>query len=117
MICNSSLTVYHKEFNNETKLETWTRFIYNNVWFFGGVGAGINKGYDNANDVNIRIPYDNNSNIDISNFAIGDVLVQGTITDEIDEPTDLLNNHQLYTITSITNNTFGHNPHIHIGGK
>ena len=48
MITNKSLTVYHKGFDSFTRKETWTRFNYENVWIFGGRGAGINKGYDNG---------------------------------------------------------------------
>ena len=71
MITNNSLTIYHKTLNTTTKLEQWTRYNYDKVWYFGGKGAGINKGYVNANDVQIRIPYDDNSNLNISNFKIG----------------------------------------------
>lgn len=118
MICNSSLTIYHKGFDDENKVETWERFNYDNVWFFGGKGAGINKGYDNANDVNVRLPYDKNEDLDIKNIIIGDVIVQGTLDIDIDDPSDLLKQgYETYTITSINNNNFGNNPHIHIGGK
>lgn len=113
MITNSDITIYHKGFNDITRLETWTRFNYKG-WYFGGKGASINKGYDNANDVNIRIPYDNNLNI--NNFAIGDIIVQSNLTLDITMQEDL-SNYQIFNITSITNNTFGNNPHIHIGGK
>ena len=113
MITNSSVTIYHKSLDTTTHDEVWTRYNYDNAWFFGGKGANINKGYDNANDVEIRLPYDKNS-LDISNFAIGDIIVKGTLTTNIETQDDLPN---FYNITSITNNTFGNNPHIHIGGK
>lgn len=116
MICNGSLTVYHKGFNQSSRLEVWTRYNYDNVWFFGGKGAGINKGYDNANDVQIRLPYDLNTNLDINNFKIGDILVKGTLDIDINTQQDL-NNYMVYNITSINNNDFGNNPHIHLGGK
>ena len=51
-----------------THLETWTRYNYDKVWYFGGKGAAINKGYDNANDVEIRIPYDENENLNIEHL-------------------------------------------------
>lgn len=116
MICNSSLTVYHKTLNKTTRTEEWTRYNYSNVWFFGGKGTGINKGYDNANDVEIRLPYSKNDNLDISNFAIGDIIVEGTLEANITTQQDL-SNYLIYNITSINNNNFGNNPHIHIGGK
>ena len=35
------------------------------------------QGYDNANDVQVRIPYQKNKNLNINNFAIGDIIVEG----------------------------------------
>lgn len=116
MITNSSLTIYHKNgLDLITHLEKWTRYNYDNVWFFGGKGASINKGYDNANDVEIRLPYDSN-NLDINDFAIGDIIIQGTLDIDIETQQDL-EGYLVYNITSINNNNFGNNPHIHLGGK
>jgi len=117
MICNSKLTIYHQDgLDATTHLEKWTRYNYDNVWFFGGKGAGLNKGYDNANDVEIRLPYDKNANLDISKFKIGDIIVQGELTLDIATQQDL-KDYQIYNIRSINNNNFGNNQHIHIGGK
>ena len=117
MITNSSLTIYHKSgLDLTTHLEKWDRYNYSDVWFFGGKGAGINKGYDNANDVQIRIPYEKNSGLNINNFAIGDIIVQGTLDLDINTQQDL-SNYMIYNITSINNNNFGINQHIHLGGK
>lgn len=113
MLTNSSVTIYHKGFNPKTRLETWERHNYENAWVFGGKGSSINKGYNDANDIEIRLPY---GELDINNFSIGDIIVQGTLTTDINTQQDL-SNYETYNITSITNNTFGNNPHIHIGGK
>lgn len=116
MITNSAVTIYHKGFDTTARLETWERYNYKDVWFFGGKGAGINKGYENANDVEIRLPYSKNDNLDITKFAIGDIIVQGSLETDITSQSDL-KDYQIYNITSINNNSFGNNPHIHIGGK
>lgn len=115
MMTNASLTHYHKTIDNETRLEKWIRYNYDNVWWFGGKGSSINKGYENANDVDVRIPYDKN-NIDISNLAIGDIIIKGTLDIDITTQQDL-KNYEVYNITSINNNNFGINQHIHLGGK
>lgn len=115
MITNASLTVYHKVFDETTRLEKWIKFTYPNVWFFGGKGAGINKGYDNANNVDIRIPYGVN-NVDIANIKIGDILIKGTLPQDITTQQDLVN-YDVFNVTSINDNNFGNNPHIRIGGK
>lgn len=116
MLTNSSITIYHKGFDKTKKTETWTRYNYENAWFFGGKGASINKGYDNANDVNVRLAYKSNKGLDINNFAVGDIVVKGTLTTNIETQEDL-NNSEVYNITSITNNDFGRSQHIHLGGK
>jgi len=116
MITNSSITIYHMSgLDVTTHLEKWTRHNYENVWFFGGKGAGIDKGYDDANDVQVRIPYDQNV-VNINDFAIGDIIVQGTLDIDIETQEDL-NNYLIYNITSIKNNNFGNSQHIHLGGK
>lgn len=116
MMTNNKLTIYHKGFDETRHIETWTRFNYNNAWVFGGKGASINKGYDNANDIDVRISYELNNNLDINNFAIGDIIVPDELNDDITTQRDL-QNYMIYNITSINNNTFGDTPHIHLGGK
>lgn len=113
MLVNSSLTVYHKvEDNRDYK---WVRYNYEKVWWFGGKGSSLNKGYENANDVQIRIPYELNPKLDYNNFGIGDILVRGTLESDITSEEDIQG--EYYNITSLTNNIFGNNQHIHIGGK
>lgn len=116
MLVNSKLTVYHKGFDEMSRTETWTRYNYDKVWFFGGRGSGINKGYDNANDFDCRLSYDEISNLNVDNFAIGDIVVPETLTIDIQTQEDL-KDYLIYNITSISNNNFGNNPHIHLGGK
>lgn len=116
MLVNGAVTIYHKGFNENTRTETWTRYNYDNIWFFGGQGSGINKGYENANDFDCRIWYDKNTNLNIENFARGDIVVQGKLETNINTQQDL-SEYLVYNITSINDNNFGESPHIHIGGK
>lgn len=115
MITNSNLTIYHKVYDETTRLEKWKKYNYYKVWWFGGKGSSVNKGYDNANDVEIRIPYMLN-NINVANIQIGDILVKGDIATDITTQQDLVD-YEIYNITSINDNDFGNNPHLHIGGK
>ncbi len=117
MITNSSVTIYHRNgLDVSTHLEKWQRFNYNKVWYFGGKGAHISKGYDNANDLEIRLPYNENEGLNVSNFAVGDIIVKGTLNTDITKQSDL-KGYEIYNITSINDNDFGINRHIHIGGK
>lgn len=116
MICNSKVTIYHKFYDKTNRIEKWIRFNYDNAWCFGNKGSSINKGYDNANDIDVRLPYNSNPNLDITNFSISDIIVPQELNVDINREQDL-SAYEIYNITSITNNFFGNNEHIHIGGK
>ncbi len=116
MITNSSLTVYHKGFDYSRHKETWTRYNYEKIWWFGGKGTSTNAGYENANDLQVRIPYDLNEGLSAINFDIGDILVKGSLDLDIETQQDL-KGYELYNITAISNNFFGNNKHIHLSGK
>lgn len=112
MITNKPITYYHKELDIN-KLPIWIKYVFDNVWIFSGKGSSINKGYENANDMDVRIPmeYVRNKNI----FAIGDIVAvgkQGNISQQSD-----LNGKEFYNITSVNINDFGSSPHVHLGGK
>lgn len=118
MITNTSVTVYHKGYDTETRTNTWTRYFYEYAWWFGGKGSSVNKGYENANDYDIRIPYNINENANISHFAIGDIILYGSGPESISSQQDL-SGYEFCNITSINNNDFSthENKHIHLGGK
>lgn len=116
MITNFETTVYHKDLDDETRDIVWIRHNYKNTWFFGGKGAGIAKGFPDANDVDIRIWYDLNEDLNVNDFAIGDIIIKGKVEEDINTQDDL-SAYQIYNITSINNNNFGINQHIHIGGR
>lgn len=116
MITNSSLTVYHKGFDYVKHEETWTRYNYDKIWWFGGKGASTNKGYENANDVDVRIAYEYYNDLNILNFEIGDIMVEGNLDINIKTQQDL-KDYKVYNITAINNNVFGNNKHIHLSGK
>ena len=113
MITNNKITYYHKVLNNTTKLYEWSRVLFEDVWVFGGKGSNINKGYENANDVNVRIPMEYVQ--DTSIFSIGDIVAIG-VQDNISKQRDL-KDVEFYNVTSININDFGNNPHIHLGGR
>ena len=116
MITNSDMTLYHKVLDTETRLEKWERYYIEKVWWYGGKGANTQKGYENANDVQIRIPYESNENLNIANFSIGDIVCKGNIEKTITSQSEL-NGVEFYNITAISDNIFGSNQHIHLGGK
>lgn len=114
MITNTDITVFHKGIDESTRLETWTRFYYPHCWWHDTKGSLVRDGYQFNNRVDIRIPYETNEDLNIDNFAIGDIVCKGNIQKSIESQSDVPN---AYNITSKTGNTFGMNPHIHLGGS
>lgn len=142
MITNTEITVYHKVFNQTTRLEEWVKYNYAHCWWFDSNGTVTNKGYENANVVDVRIPYDINPSLDVRDFSIGDIICKGHIdadaetilTEEkldinlqqsyvtgeilhVGDRSKLEGITEHYNITMINDNTFGTQPHIHLGGK
>ena len=117
MTTNTSMTMYHKRFNKNTRLDEWDRYPMENVMWQGGKGASINKGYDKANDINVYIPYNVNEGLEKVPFSIGDIIVKGNIEEKITKQSDL--NVDNYNITTLINNDYGSDEmkHIQIGAK
>lgn len=117
MKTNSSMTLYHKRFNKQTRIDEWDRYIIKNVMWQGGKGASINKGYEKANDISIWIPYNQNDNLNNIPIAIGDIVVKGSIEDVINKQSDLTVDS--FNVTTLMNNDYGSSnmQHIFIGAK
>ena len=113
MIINETITYYHKSLNNTTKLEEWTKTIFDSVWVYRRTRAMQDKGYENSNNINVRIPMKFIKDVEI--FSIGDIVAIGKQNDIIKQ-TDL-KNIEFYNVTDIHINNFGNNPHIYLGGR
>lgn len=116
MKTNTSLTIYHKVYDEKTRLDKWKRYNIPYVMAQGGKGASINKGYEKANDISVWIPYNQNdlSSIEI---AIGDIVVCQQLSTDITKQSDLKVDN--YNITTIINNNYGSYSmqHIYVGAK
>lgn len=109
MITNQIMTYYHKN----VKTDKWERTLFGSVWAYGGKGSFVNAGYENNNNVNIRIPMEFVEDRNI--FAIGDIIAIG-VHPNIEKQSDL-KCCEFYNVISININDFGNNPHVHLGGK
>lgn len=114
---NSSMTLYHKRLNKQTRIDEWDIYQIQNVMWQGGKGASINKGYEKANDISIWIPYNENEKLDTIPFSIGDIIVKGIIEDKITKQSDLKIDN--YNITTLIDNNYGSYDmqHIFLGAK
>ena len=110
MITNNSLTIYHLE--ND---DNYTRYNYEKVWIFNTMNTNLSKGLDDRNSIVIRIPYELNEDLDISNFSKDDIIVCGNLDIDINSQNDL-KGYDIFNIKSINNNNFGTRPHITLRG-
>ena len=117
MTTNTDMTLYHKVFNTETRLDEWKKYLIEHVMWQGGKGASLNKGYEQANDVRVWIPKDVNNLTDVV-FSIGDIMVKGNISQEISKQSDLKIDN-VYNITTVLGQDLGSEimDHIELGGK
>ena len=117
MTTNSSMTLYHKRFNPKTRLDEWDKYPIENVMWQGGKGASIDKGYDKANDIKVFIPYEKNLGLEKSPFSVGDIIVEGSVDDDITKQSDLKIDHYNIT-TAINNNKYDDGmEHWYLGAK
>ena len=117
MKTNTAITLYHKRYNSTTRLDEWDRYLIENVMWQGGKGAGINKGYEKANDISIWIPYSKNNKLNNIPISIGDIVVKGNIKDKIAKQSDIPVDN--YNITTMVDNNYGsaNMQHVFIGAK
>lgn len=115
MKTNSSMTVYHKYYDKTNKIDKWKRQVINKVMWQGGKGASLNKGYDKANDITVYIPFENDlTGIELD---IGDIIVKGTLTQEITKQSELTVENFNLTSKKINDYCSSNMKHIQIGAK
>lgn len=114
---NASITLYHKTIG-ENRLEKWERHFIEKVFWTGGKGASFNRGYEDSNNVTIRVWTSLNDLSDIT-FDIGDIVVKGNIEEDITKQDDLSSYSDVYNLMTIIPNINGDidMDHIHLGGK
>lgn len=132
MIINTSMSVYNKYINTTTKAITFKKHLIDNVFWDDSKGINLNKGYDNADNVNIFIPKSQN---DMSKYVSprnylggsewtlqnGDFIVKGNTNlssvSKISELNELYDN--VFTITLVDDKDFGSDNmrHFEIRGR
>ena len=136
MITNTDITIYNRKLNPETRQYTWHRTELRGVHWYTDQKVQVladSKGLSSADSINIRIPTGGRSEryLPPEEYAAlsygkktlywtvenGDLFVRGIVQDEIKKESDLQNKHYLVgKVLSHSDNRFGLNPHIRIGG-
>lgn len=129
MMTNTSMSIYNKYTNPLTKEVTYKKHLIKEVFWDDSLGINLNTGYENADKVNIYIPFNKNDlskykqskQYDGNGWTIqnGDFIVKGNIDiNEVEKIKDL-NNYEVFEITVVDVKDFGSDnmQHFEIRGQ
>lgn len=114
MLTNADITIYHKSYNPETRLDEWQAAQFSGVNWYGRQTVTVgDSGLNAADSYIVRIP--TTEIIEVSN---SDIVVKGLVNDVITSPSDL-KNYLYFVVTSVGDNRRGSESmqHWRIEGK
>ncbi len=117
MMTNTKITIYNQYIEPFTHSKVYKKHVIDNVFWDDSLGVNLNLGYENADKVNVYIPYDKN---DLSNYKEpktfngegwtlqnGDIMVKGEVDlDNINGIKDL-SQYDPFIMTLCDNKDFG----------
>lgn len=106
MLTNTDITIYNREYDPETRLDSWKRVYVPEAWWYKNEKASITtNGLKSADVYTIRIP---DTSITLKK---DDYIVKGNSNVAMETVKDL-DGLEKTRVTSVNYNTFGGNPHI-----
>lgn len=106
MLTNTDITIYNREYDPETRLDSWRRAYVPEAWWYKNEKASITTdGLKSVDVYTIRIP---DTSIVLKK---DDYVVRGNCCVDMRTVKDL-EGLEKARITSVNYNTFGGNPHI-----
>ena len=106
MLTNTDITIYNREYDPETRLDSWKRVYVPEAWWYKNEKASITTdGLKSADVYTIRIP---DTNIVLKKDYY---VVRGNCYVKMETVKDL-DGLEKTRVTSVNYNTFGGNPHI-----
>lgn len=137
MLTNADMTIYNRKANPTTKKMEYVRTVIKGVWWHTKLEvstalSGMGGGLKSADVLTARIPMDGRAGyLPPDEYAAltwgdhtgkwtvenGDIVVKGEISTDITRPAELGAMHlQMFQVVSHSENFFGGNQHIRIGG-
>lgn len=117
MITNTKMSIFNKYTDPFTKAVSFKKHIIDNVFWDDSKGVNLNKGYDNADAVNVYIPKDKNDmssyvepkQYNGSNWTLnnGDFIIKGDTTETEVSGIKDLKSYEVFIITMVDDKDFG----------
>lgn len=129
MITNTKMSIFNKYTDSFTKNIIYKKHIIDHAFWDDSKGVNLNRGYDEADAVNVYIPKDKN---DMSQYVKpkqyvgngwtiknGDFIIKGEVLETEVLGIKDLSNHETFTITMVDDKDFGSKNmhHFEIRGK
>ena len=113
---NKTVTVYHKEWDEENAVDVYQGTVLNGVSFFSRISTAVSKeGQEHACEAVLRIPVDIYNPSPVSLLRNGDLVCEGALQTEGLRPADLDELcPYVYTVVGVTWNTDGMGSHIKV---
>lgn len=111
---NKTVTIYHKEWNEESAVDVYRGTVLNGVSFFSRISTAASKeGLEHACEAVLRVPVEVcPSDLTLKN---GDLVCEGALQTEGLQPADLdALCPYVYTVVGVTRNTSGRGPHVKV---
>ncbi len=106
MLTNTDITIYNREYDPKTRLDTWIRVYVPEAWWYENQKSSVTTdGLKIADVITVRIP---DTTVALKK---DDYIVKGNCKFEIDTVKDL-DGYEKVRVASVNRNTFGGNPHI-----
>lgn len=129
MMTNTEMSVFNKYTDSFTKDIVYKKHVINKVFWDDSKGVNLNRGYDNADEVNVFVPKEQN---DMSEYVKpkhyngigwtlkeGDFIIKGLVTENEVSGIKDLSNYEAFVITMVDDKDFGTEDmhHFEIRGK
>ena len=129
MMTNTEMSVFNKYTDSFTKDIVYKKHVINKAFWDDSKGVNLNRGYDNADEVNVFIPKEQN---DMSEYVKpkhyngigwtlkeGDFIIKGLVTENEVSGIKDLSNYEAFVITMVDDKDFGTEDmhHFEIRGK
>lgn len=129
MMTNTEMSVFNKYTDSFTKEVVYKKHVINKVFWDDSKGVNLNRGYDNADVVNVFVPKEQN---DMSEYVKpkhyngigwtlkeGDFIIKGLVTENEVSGIKDLSNYEAFVITMVDDKDFGTEDmhHFEIRGK
>lgn len=119
MKTNTNMTIYNKYIEPFTHKTIYKKHLIDNVFWDDSLGVNLNMGYENADKVNVYIPYNTNDFSTYKNskefngvgwtLQNGDFMIKGETESGLEEISGIkeLSNYEVFTMTVCDNKDFG----------